>query len=103
MYSNINNKLYITIVILIARYIFLESGLHNSLYTQTNGLYNGYIAFFIILYLLHIPLWIIIIILLGRYIYRSIVSEKNTDNTADPLTNIMFGAGVYIGLMYIRK
>lgn len=96
----INNKLYITILVLIARYIFLESELHNSLYRQTNGLYNGYIAFFILLYLLRIPFRIIIIILSLRYIYRSIISEKQTGNTSDLLTNVVFGVVVYIGLMY---
>lgn len=94
--------LYTTIIILIVRYIYLESGLHNNLYKQTNGLYNGYVGFFILLYLLHVPFWMIMLVLLGRHIYRSIVREEETYYVLNLKTNIVFGVGVYIALMCIQ-
>jgi hypothetical protein len=53
----------------------------------------------IFFYLLNIRLSLIIIFLIGRIIYRYFFYEL-TLNIYDPLTNIIFGLGVYICLTY---
>ena len=74
------------------RELYLRSGIHDFLYEKTNGLYNGYLVLGLLLALVKAPLWLIGLILLGRYIYRHTVVINPMLNT------LIFMLGIYICL-----
>ena len=92
------DPLRLTVLLSIARYLYLECGVHSMLYSATNGWYNGYLVIAIMALLLGIPLPLILGIVGGRMIYRSCVGSSVYGKGNHPYNVLIFFIGIYIAL-----
>lgn len=85
--------LYITSILSLLRYIYLECGLHDKL---CGTYFNGYVAIALLTLLLKIPLYLIVCVLLGRLLYRKLVGKQVYNNPNHPFNILIFFIGIYI-------
>jgi len=93
------SELKIATLISIFRYIYLQY-IHDYIYNSTNGLINGYGLIVLLLYMLNIPFYLIIPVILGRKIYRSTISE-DISNDSNHLYNVSLFFIMIFSVLYI--
>lgn len=93
------SELKIATIISIFRYIYLQY-IHDHVYKSTNGLVNGYGLIILLLYMLNIPLYVIIPVILGRKIYRGVISEDISNDSNHPYNVSLFFIMIF-SVLYI--
>lgn len=87
------DPLYITAILSLLRYVYLDCGIHDKL---CGKYFNGYVAMTLLVLALRMPIHLIMFVLLGRMLYRKIVGPHVYNNGNHIMNVLIFFIGIYI-------
>lgn len=87
------DPLLLASIVTFLRFIYLKSGVHDCLY---GTFYNGYTVIILLSILLGFPIPLICALLVGRVLYRKVISIETYSDIYDPTTMLFFFIGMYI-------